>query len=153
VLYERLERLTGSPVVALNRAVAIAEAGAPERALELVQVGSERLSYGRGGYAVAFAERLSLDAVAVIEKPPSGLPRAVRILCEVETAGIEPASAVARKVASTSVAGSLISPSTRLAGGVVGGQLRRCPPRGWSRPHRVSPLFEPDRHRGRMTAG
>lgn len=47
------------------------------------QVGSERLSYGRGVYAVAFAERLSLDAVAVIEKPPSGLPRAVRILCEV----------------------------------------------------------------------
>jgi RNA polymerase sigma-70 factor (ECF subfamily) len=36
VLYERLERLTGSPVVALNRAVAIAEAGAPERALELI---------------------------------------------------------------------------------------------------------------------
>jgi RNA polymerase sigma factor (sigma-70 family) len=36
VLYERLERLTGSPVVALNRAVAIAEAGAPERALEFV---------------------------------------------------------------------------------------------------------------------
>ena len=36
MLYERLERLTGSPVVALNRAVAIAEAGAPERALELV---------------------------------------------------------------------------------------------------------------------
>ena len=29
-------RLTGSPVVALNRAVAVAEAGAPERALELV---------------------------------------------------------------------------------------------------------------------
>jgi RNA polymerase sigma-70 factor (ECF subfamily) len=36
VLYERLERLTGSPVVALNRAVAVAEAGAPERALEVV---------------------------------------------------------------------------------------------------------------------
>jgi RNA polymerase sigma-70 factor (ECF subfamily) len=36
VLYERLERLTGSPVVTLNRAVAIAEAGAPGRALELV---------------------------------------------------------------------------------------------------------------------
>jgi RNA polymerase sigma-70 factor (ECF subfamily) len=35
-LYERLEWLTGSPVVALNRAAAIAEAGAPERALELV---------------------------------------------------------------------------------------------------------------------
>ncbi len=36
VLYEQLERLTRSPVVALNRAVAVAEAGAPERALELV---------------------------------------------------------------------------------------------------------------------
>ncbi|MDT7581679.1 MAG: polymerase sigma-70 factor, subfamily, partial [Pseudonocardiales bacterium] len=36
VLYERLERLTGSPIVALNRAVAVAEAGAPERALALV---------------------------------------------------------------------------------------------------------------------
>ena len=36
VLYERLERLTGSPVVSLNRAAAIAEAGAPEQALELV---------------------------------------------------------------------------------------------------------------------
>ena len=36
LLYERLERLTGSPVVALNRAVAVAEAGAPDRALELV---------------------------------------------------------------------------------------------------------------------
>ncbi len=35
-LYEQLERLTRSPVVALNRAVAVAEAGAPERALELV---------------------------------------------------------------------------------------------------------------------
>ena len=36
LLYERLEQVTGSPVVALNRAVAMAEAGAPERALELV---------------------------------------------------------------------------------------------------------------------
>jgi predicted RNA polymerase sigma factor len=36
LLYERLERLTGSPVVTLNRAVALAEAGAPRRALELV---------------------------------------------------------------------------------------------------------------------
>ena len=35
-LYGELERLTGSPVVALNRAVAVAEAGAPETALELV---------------------------------------------------------------------------------------------------------------------
>jgi RNA polymerase sigma-70 factor (ECF subfamily) len=36
-LYERLARLTGSPVVELNRAVAIAEDGAPEQALQLVE--------------------------------------------------------------------------------------------------------------------
>jgi RNA polymerase sigma-70 factor, ECF subfamily len=36
LLYSRLEELTGSPVVALNRAVAVAEAGMPERALEIV---------------------------------------------------------------------------------------------------------------------
>jgi predicted RNA polymerase sigma factor len=36
LLYERLERLTGSPVVALNRAVSLAESGAPERALDLI---------------------------------------------------------------------------------------------------------------------
>jgi predicted RNA polymerase sigma factor len=36
LLYERLEHLTASPVVTLNRAVAVAEAGMPERALELV---------------------------------------------------------------------------------------------------------------------
>jgi hypothetical protein len=52
---------------------------------------------------------------------------------KVETAGIEPASAAAQKVASTSVAGALISPSTRLAGGVVGGQLRKMSPAGLER--------------------
>jgi RNA polymerase sigma-70 factor (ECF subfamily) len=36
VLYAQLAELTGSPVVELNRAVAIAEAGSPERALGLV---------------------------------------------------------------------------------------------------------------------
>jgi hypothetical protein len=41
----------------------------------------------------------------------------------VETAGIEPASAIAQKVASTSVAGALISLPTRHAGGVVESQL------------------------------
>ena len=61
-----------------------------------------------------------------------------------ETAGIEPASAVAQKVASTSVAGTLISLSTRLAGRVVEGQLRKCPRLGWSGPHRASLLSEPD---------
>ena len=35
-LYERLSRITGSPVVELNRAVAVAEAGAPARALAIV---------------------------------------------------------------------------------------------------------------------
>jgi RNA polymerase sigma-70 factor (ECF subfamily) len=35
-LYSELGRLTGSPVVELNRAAAIAEAGDPERALQLV---------------------------------------------------------------------------------------------------------------------
>ncbi|MGZ4234472.1 MAG: RNA polymerase sigma factor [Solirubrobacteraceae bacterium] len=35
-LYAQLSQLTGSPVVELNRAVAIAEAGSPERALALV---------------------------------------------------------------------------------------------------------------------
>ncbi len=37
LLYERLEGLTGSPVVTLNRAAAMAEAGMPERALEIVE--------------------------------------------------------------------------------------------------------------------
>ncbi len=36
LLYVRLEHLTSSPVVTLNRAVAVAEAGMPERALEIV---------------------------------------------------------------------------------------------------------------------
>jgi RNA polymerase sigma-70 factor (ECF subfamily) len=37
LLYGRLSQLTHSPVVELNRAVAVAEAGAPERALALVE--------------------------------------------------------------------------------------------------------------------
>jgi hypothetical protein len=72
---------------------------------------------------------------------------------KVETAGIEPASAAARKMASTSVAGTLFSPSTRHAGRVVGSQLRRCPRRGWSGPHRVSLLFDPIHCRRRAVAG
>ncbi len=35
-LYEQLSRVTGSPVVELNRAVAVAEAGAPDEALTIV---------------------------------------------------------------------------------------------------------------------
>ncbi len=53
-LYDQLERLTGSPVVALNRAVAIAEAGAPERALELVD------SLELGGYRYLHSTRAEL---------------------------------------------------------------------------------------------
>jgi hypothetical protein len=40
-----------------------------------------------------------------------------------ETAGIEPASAVARNVTSTSVSGALFSSHARLAGGVAWDQL------------------------------
>jgi RNA polymerase sigma-70 factor, ECF subfamily len=36
-LYGRLARMTGSPVVELNRAVAVAQAGSPELALEIVE--------------------------------------------------------------------------------------------------------------------
>lgn len=36
-LYYQLEELTGSPVVRLNRAVAVAEAAGPEHGLELLQ--------------------------------------------------------------------------------------------------------------------
>ncbi len=54
VLYGRLEQLTGSPVVALNRAVAVAEAGAPERALELVD------SLGLGDYRYLHSTRAEL---------------------------------------------------------------------------------------------
>ncbi|MCV7388621.1 RNA polymerase sigma factor [Mycolicibacterium porcinum] len=53
-LYERLERLTGSPVVALNRAVAIAEAGDPDRALNLVD------SLDLGGYRYLPSTRAEL---------------------------------------------------------------------------------------------
>ena len=35
-LYEQLSRVTGSPVIELNRAVAVAEAGSPDEALEIV---------------------------------------------------------------------------------------------------------------------
>jgi hypothetical protein len=51
------------------------------------------------------------------------IPKISHPLQLVETAGIEPASAIAQKVASTSVAGALISLSTRHAGGVVESQL------------------------------
>ena len=45
-----------------------------------------------------------------------------------ETVGIEPTSAVAPDVTSTSVSGALISPPGRLAGGVPEGQLPEMSP-------------------------
>jgi len=77
--------------------------------------------------------------------------RALRL--KVETVGIEPTSAIACEVASTSVAGALISPSTRLAGGVVEGQLLSCPRRGRSRSHRVSLLVSRPDAAGERKAG
>ena len=75
----------------------------------------------------------------------------------VETAGIEPASAVARWAASTSVAGALISFPGRLAGGVAGNQPSACPRIGEGGPHRVSLLSDsagPHRRRaGGETSG
>jgi RNA polymerase sigma-70 factor (ECF subfamily) len=56
LLYERLEGLTGSPVVSLNRAVALAEAGQPERALALVDALAPEL----GGYRYLHATRAEL---------------------------------------------------------------------------------------------
>jgi RNA polymerase sigma-70 factor (ECF subfamily) len=54
LLYERLESLTGSPVVTLNRAAAMAEAGMPDRALEIVE------SLDLGGYRYLPSTRAEL---------------------------------------------------------------------------------------------
>jgi RNA polymerase sigma-70 factor (ECF subfamily) len=63
-LYDQLLELTGSPVVALNRAVAVAEAGAPEEALALV----DALDLGSYRYAAStraeLLRRLGRDAEA-----------------------------------------------------------------------------------------
>ena len=76
----------------------------------------------------------TVDSLVLIEEPPPGwCGGRFEFFVKVETAGIEPASAAAQKVASTSVAGTLVSPSTRHAGGVVEGQLRRMSPAGLER--------------------
>jgi hypothetical protein len=65
----------------------------------------------------------SLPAQAGIITPDHATTAGVCATSEkVETAGVEPASAVACKAASTSVAGALVSSPARLAGGVAGGQ-------------------------------
>jgi RNA polymerase sigma-70 factor, ECF subfamily len=53
-LYEQLSRLTGSPVVELNRAVAVAEAGAPDEALAIVD------GLGLDGYRYLHSTRAEL---------------------------------------------------------------------------------------------
>jgi RNA polymerase sigma-70 factor (ECF subfamily) len=53
-LYEQLSRITGSPVVELNRAVAVAEAGSPDEALAIV----DRLSLD--GYRYLHSTRAEL---------------------------------------------------------------------------------------------
>jgi RNA polymerase sigma-70 factor (ECF subfamily) len=55
-LYGELARLTGSPVVELNRAAAVAEAGDPEEALALI----DRLEPALPGYHYLHAARAEL---------------------------------------------------------------------------------------------
>src|SRR5581483_11340944 len=83
----------------------------------------------------------SLCAFANAE-PPSERWRGGRVRPKVETAGIEPASAVAQEMASTSVAGALISLPPRRRGWrepapwvVLGSE--------GANPHRASPLVDP----------
>ena len=65
-------------------------------------------------------------ATIELRQPAPAAMRFARVpfLGAVETAGIEPASAVAQEMASTSVAGVLISLSTSHAGRVVESQLQ-----------------------------
>jgi hypothetical protein len=89
----------------------------------------------------------TVDAVRLSSKrpPTNQVRRAVRSSSsKVETAGIEPASAVAQEVASTSVSGALISSPTRHAGGVMGDQLRKVVLGvGRSGPSQASLLVDP----------
>jgi RNA polymerase sigma-70 factor, ECF subfamily len=74
VLYERLEQLTGSPVVSLNRAVAVAEAGAPGRALELVD------SLELGDYRYLHSTRAELlRRLGRVEEARAAFERALRL--------------------------------------------------------------------------
>jgi hypothetical protein len=54
------------------------------------------------------------------------------------------------RMASTSVAGALVSPSSRLAGGVLGGQPPEFPRLGEGGPRRVSLLSDPGLPRRRQ---
>jgi RNA polymerase sigma-70 factor, ECF subfamily len=74
-LYGELARVTGSPVVELNRAVAIAEAGKPEAALALV----ERLGLERYHYLHATRAEL-LRRLGRIEDAREGYRRALELV-------------------------------------------------------------------------
>ena len=74
LLYVRLEHLIGSPVVTLNRAVAVAEAGMPERALEIVDYARARrlpLSALHAGRAAAPPGSLGRGPGGVSRRPCS----------------------------------------------------------------------------------
>jgi len=76
----------------------------------------------------------TIDTPALIETPSvPGAEGGSNFFAKVETPGLEPGSAAAQKVASTSVAGALISPSTSHAGRVVEGQLPGGPRIGGSK--------------------
>ena len=72
---------------------------------------------------------------------PRGCGGRFEFSAEVETAGIEPASAVAQKVASTSVSGALISSPARLAGRVAGDQPPELSPAQRRRASPGEPAF------------
>jgi len=91
-----------------------------------VRQGDDPWHFGRSGRAAFAAQRAIGRRRRGRRRPeqrraPTGRGSLVPLL-EVETAGIEPASAVAPEVTSTSVSGALVSPPARLAGGVAGGQ-------------------------------
>jgi site-specific DNA recombinase len=88
----------------------------------------------------------SLDALALIETPSGQEGRGGRFeyFAKVETAGIEPASAAACEVASTSVAGALdLALDSPRRPGCRGPAPKGCPRIGRSEPHRVSLLVDP----------
>ncbi len=73
-LYGQLAALTGSPVVELNRAVAVAQAGAPEEALEIV----DRLALGDYRYVESTRGEL-LQRLGRIEEARSAYNRALSL--------------------------------------------------------------------------
>ncbi len=73
-LYEKLAAETGSPVVELNRAVAVAESGQPERALRIVE------SLDLGGYLYLHSTRAELlRRLGRVEEARTAFARALEL--------------------------------------------------------------------------